>query len=420
MKRLLTNCTTASGQCNILIDNNIISYVGSEKPEHDELLDCTDLVVLPGMIDPHVHVRDLEAAYKETWKTASYAALAGGITTIMDMPNTIPATTSASGLEAKRKAAEDAYVRHYLHLGATTDNLDELRAILADNPADVVGIKVFLAGSSSNEVVTDPALLESVFQLAKEFNKVVLVHSEYQPVLDKWAAMAPEMEIEFHGMIRHREAAIEGTKLVLDLAQKVGNKLYLCHVSTQEELSLIEAAKAQCDHIYCEVTPHHLLLDDTMLKLVGNFGKVNPPLRAKADRLALIDALKRGVIDCLGSDHAPHSLDEKLQEYATAPSGIPGMETAIPMTYQLVADGEISLDAYYKLIAGNAAEIFGISNVGKIEPGYLADLAILDVHNFPPVISGFFQSKAKYSPFDGMSIAASLAYTIIDGEVYEK
>lgn len=420
MKRLLTNCTTAHGGCNILIDGERISYIGTEMPKHDEQIDCSELIVLPGMIDPHVHVRDLQAAYKETWETASHAALAGGVTTIMDMPNTIPPTTSQAGLNAKRQVAQNAMVHHFLHLGATADNLDELRTILQQIPEDVLGIKVFLAGSSSNEVVTDPAQLKAIFALAKEYNKVVLVHSEYQPILDAWQKMAPEQEIEFHGMIRNREAAIEGTKLVLELAQNVGNKLYICHVSTKEEVALIEAAKKQCNTIYCEITPHHLLLDDSVLKLVGNFGKVNPPLRSKNDRTAMLDALKRGVFDCIGTDHAPHAMDEKLREYAQAPSGFPGLETAIPLTYQMVADGEITLQEYYHLIAGNAAEIFGIPHTGKIAVGCRADLAIIDPQDFPPIISNMFYTKAAYSPFDGMSAAASVVYTVVGGEVYGK
>ena len=416
MKTLLTNCQTPDGIKNILIRDELIDYIGLEQPACDKKLDCINLIVFPGMIDPHVHVRDMEMAYKEIWETASNSAITGGITTIMDMPNTKPATTNLFGLNAKRKAAEKSKINYYIHLGATTNNLNELRSILEENSEDIVGIKVFLAGSSSNEVVKDSGKLEEIFLLAKEFDKVVLVHSELQSILDKWQKLILIQSIEFHNSIRHREAAIEGIKLMIDIAERIGAKLYICHVSTREELELIRAAKQKRENIFCEVTPHHLVLNESILEKVGNFGKVNPPLRTKDDNKALLEAVKDGTIDCIGTDHAPHLIDEKKQEYNKAPSGFPGLETAIPMTYFLVKDEYISLQRYSELISGNAVAIFGLEKVGKLEVGSKADLMILDPIKKEIIEPTLFKTKAKYSPFDGMIGHAKVKYTFVNGK----
>ncbi|RLC54522.1 MAG: hypothetical protein DRH79_00225 [Candidatus Cloacimonadota bacterium] len=416
MRTLLTNCQSPDGIKNIIIRDGIIDYIGSDLPEFDEKLDCANLIVLPGMIDPHVHVRDLEMTYKESWETASNAAIAGGITTIMDMPNTKPATTNFFGLNAKRKAAEKSKVNYYIHLGATTNNLNELRSILEGNPEDIIGIKLFLAGSSSNEVVEDPKKLEKIFLLAKEFDKVVLVHSEMQSILNKWQKLALVQSIEFHNSIRHREAAINGTRLMLDIAQKTGAKLYICHVSTREEIDLIRTAKRISTNIFSEVTPHHLILNETILKQAGNFGKVNPPLRTEADNEALLEAIKDRTIDCLGTDHAPHAVEEKRQEYSKAPSGFPGLETAIPQTYFLVKDEYISLRRYSELISCNAAYVFGLNNVGELKAGFKADLIILDPGFEEKVIPELFKTKAKYSPFEGVIGHTKVKYTFVNGE----
>ncbi|MDO9578517.1 MAG: dihydroorotase family protein [Candidatus Cloacimonadales bacterium] len=416
MKTLLQNCQTPDGIKNILIEDELIAYIGSQTPDHDELLDCKGLVILPGMIDPHVHVRDLEKAYKETWETASKAAIAGGITTIMDMPNNKPATTNLAGLRAKRKAAKKSLGNYKFHLGATENNLEELREILQENPEDVAGIKVFLAGSSSNEVVQNPEKLKAIFKLAKEFDKIVLIHSEMQSVLDKWQKQIPEQSIEFHNIIRNREAAIAGTKLVLNLAEITGAKLYICHVSTREEIELIRKAKRTNKNIFCEVTPHHLVLDETILQKVGNFGKVNPPLRTKEDNAALLEAIKDGTFDCLGTDHAPHSLEEKKQDYSKTPSGFPGLETAIPMTYFLVKENHISLEEYSKLISGNAAKIFGLEKRGKIKIGNFADLVLIDPNKEWKINSKKFHSKAKYSPFEGREVRGKVVMCFVNGK----
>lgn len=423
MKTLLKNCMLIEGIKDIIIeDDKIIDIYSSRKKRRleanfDQIIDIKNKLVLPGMIDAHVHVRDMEQNNKETWKTASLAALAGGVTTIIDMPNTIPATTNLNGLNTKREAAQKAKVNYKFHLGATENNIQELEQILKSDPSDVAGIKIFLVGSSSNEVVADVNKIKKIFKLAKKYNKVVLVHTEMQECLDKWQKLIEDKYIQNHDQLRNRECAIKGTDLVLQLANEIGNKLYICHISTKEEIELVR--KHKNNNIFCEVTPHHLTLEKSILDLVGNFGKVNPPLRTSEDNQALWEAVIDGTIDCVGSDHAPHTIDEKQQEYVNAPSGFPGLETTLPILIAEFNERKIPLERLVELTSTKPAEIFNFENRGKIEKGYFADLAVIETENEYPIIAALFQSKAKYSPFDGMGVQGKVIMTFVNGKRFE-
>ncbi len=440
MKTLLKNCMLIEGISDIIIeDDKIVEIKPCEKSPlqssqcydltsergtalavgcvtFDQVIDIKNKLVIPGMIDAHVHVRDMEQSNKETWETASLAALAGGVTTIIDMPNTIPATTNLRNLNSKREAAKKARVNYKFHLGATEHNLHELEQILMSDPSDVAGIKIFLAGSSSNEIVADENKIKEIFKLAKQYDKVVLVHSELQECLDSWQIIIEDKCIQNHDRLRNRECAIKGTELVLQLANEIGNKLYICHISTKEEIGLIN--KYKNINIFCEVTPHHLTLESSILDLVGNFGKVNPPLRTSEDNQALWEAVVDGTIDCIGSDHAPHTIDEKIANYNDAPSGFPGLETTLPILITEFNERKIPIKRLVELTSSNPAEIFEIKNRGKIEEGYFADLAVIDKENESPIIAALFQSKAKYSPFDGSMVNAFIDSVFVDGKKY--
>lgn len=420
---LLKNCRSVEGSRNIIIENDkIIEVFPSEnskkfKENFDNVINLKNKLIIPGMIDVHVHVRDMKMAYKETWETSSLAALAGGVTSIIDMPNTLPPTTDLKGLIKKREAAQKAKVNYKFHLGATEDNLKDLEEILTNDDSDIAGIKVFLAGSSSNDTITNVVKLKEIFQLAKEYNKVLLIHTEMQNCVDKWQNKIINKCIQNHDIIRNRECAIKGTELVLKLADEIGNRIYICHVSTKEEIELIRRYKSK--NIFCEVTPHHLVLARDILDLVGNFGKVNPPLRTKEDIRVLWDAIVDGTIDCIGSDHAPHTLDEKLIEYSKAVSGFPGLETSIPILITNFHERNISIKKMIELTCKNPAEIFKFMNRGSIKEGYFADLAIIDTENEFSVISALFQTKAKYSPFDRTVVKARVEMVFVNGRIYE-
>lgn len=428
MKTLLKNCRLTNGMHNILIEDDKIIFIQkiamSRKlfkkkrrleSESDEIIDIAGNLIIPGVIDPHVHVRDLEQADKEDWLSASKAALAGGITTIFDMPNTLPSTTNLVNLNLKRKAAEKSLINYKFYLGATQNNINEIEEILKTDPSDIAGIKVFLAASSSNEVIKDRETLKSIFKVARDFDKILVVHTELQELLDIWHKRLHYKSILKHNALRNRQCAIRGTKLVLDLAYEVRNKLYIAHISTAEEIDLIRAYKDSAD-IFCEVTPHHLLLNESVLNEAGNNGKVNPPLRSEKDNEALREAVIDGTIDIIGSDHAPHKLSEKEQEYLKAPSGFPGLETGLHLLLNEVNKGNLTIGKLVELTSRNPAEIFNLENRGEIKVGNFADLTVIDMNMKWKINASRFISKAKYSPFDGMGIQGKVIMTFVNGK----
>ncbi|MBT4575772.1 MAG: amidohydrolase family protein, partial [Candidatus Cloacimonetes bacterium] len=307
-------------------------------------------------------------------------------------------------------------VNYKFHLGATENNLQELHEILKNKPTDVAGIKVFLAGSSSNEVVADEDRLKDIFKLAKMYDKVVLVHTEMQDCLNKWQKIIEDKFIQNHDQLRNRECANKGTELVLRLANEIGNKLYICHISTKEEIELVKKYKSI--KIFCEVTPHHLTLEKSILELIGNFGKVNPPLRSADDNQVLWQAVLDGTIDCIGSDHAPHTIDEKIENYPNAPSGFPGLETTLPILITEFNERKIPIERLVELTSTKPAEIFNFEKRGKIKEGYFADITAINTENEYPIVASLFQSKAKYSPFDGSMVKAGIEAVFVNGKMY--
>ncbi|KQC09774.1 MAG: hypothetical protein APR54_00260 [Candidatus Cloacimonas sp. SDB] len=422
MKTLLKNCVTHRSVLNILIEDEKIAAlepVSDQKiSSYDRMIDIGDALVIPAMIDPHVHVRDLELSYKEDWTSASKAALAGGIATIFDMPNTRPATVDRASLDLKRKAAEKSLVQYKFYLGATSKNIDILNEILKDEPEDIAGIKVFLAASNSNEIIKDRKYLKRIFELAGKFNKIVVVHAELQSCLDIWKVSDLKHNILNHNELRNRMSAIEGTKICIDAAYEIGNKMSLAHISTQEEIECISIFK-NSDRIFCELTPHHLLLNSRILSKIGNIGKVNPPLRTAKDNEVLATAVRLGFVDYIGTDHAPHTLAEKLQDYESAPSGFPGLETALPVLLTAVREGTFGLEKMIEITSGRAAEIFELKNTGEIKVGNYADLAVIDRDVKYKIDPQNFLTKAKYSPFAAKEVTGKVLKTFVKGKMYE-
>ncbi|MBN1949039.1 MAG: dihydroorotase family protein [Candidatus Cloacimonetes bacterium] len=418
MSRILwKHCRTSEHEMvNILIQGQKIISVGSDEPRADEIFDLSGKIVLPGMIDPHVHMRDLGQKDKEDWTSGSRAALAGGVTTVFDMPNTVPATLDPETLELKRKFAEKSDINYKFYLGATEGNLDSLQAILRKNPDDVAGIKVFLAASSSREVITNRETLVAVCRLAREYDRIVCVHTELQECIDIWQASTLEPLAVNHHLLRNRVCAIEGTKICLDIANEIKCKLYIAHVTTEEEIELIRVFKND-NRIYCEVTPHHLLLEHTILEKIGNIGKVNPPLRTERDLAALWQGIEDGTVDTVGSDHAPHLLSEKGKPYQQAPAGFPGLETTLPLLINEFNQNRLDLQQIARLTSGNAARIFDLKEKGRIEPGCSADLSVIDPAAIYRVDPEKFASRARFSPFAGRELYGKVEMTMVNGSI---
>lgn len=416
MKILLKNATINGLIQNLLTDHETISYIGKNLPECDTEFDLTGMTILPGVIDPHTHIRDLNQTEKEDWTSASQAALRGGTTMVFDMPNNRPPTVNLEFLNLKREKAKLATVNYRFNVAATQQNLPQLKEILDTRSVDVAAIKLFLAGSNSNEYVDEPETLNRIFELSVQYQKTLIVHAEIQKCVEKHTAIYPDANIHLHNKIRNRECAIKATELMIALAKKFGNKVYIAHTSTAEEIDLIQNAKKQAS-IFCEITPHHLLLSEEILEKTGNYGKVNPPIRSKSDNQRLMLGIQQGVVDTIGTDHAPHTLHEKNKPYAEAPSGFPGLETSLSLLLNEVNKGNFSLERLIDLTSYNATQIFDIPLRGRLKEGYFADLAIVDLQKNRTIKAENFFSKAKYSPYEGRSLKGDVLMTFVNGKL---
>ncbi|NOZ34480.1 MAG: amidohydrolase family protein [Chlorobi bacterium] len=420
MKILLKNCKLNNETLNILIKDNIFDYIGKNVPDVDTEYDLKNLTVIPGVIDPHVHVRDLKQSKKEDWTSFSEAALKGGVTTVFDMPNTRPPTVNLQYLNLKREKAKAAKINYKFNIAATSQNIPELIEILDTKPEDVVALKLFLAGSNSNEFVDDKEIIKIIFEISLKYNLPVIIHTELQQCVDEYSLKVKNPTAADHNFIRNRECSVKGTELVISLAEEIGNKIYLAHISTAEEIDIIKENKNKC-RVFCEVTPHHLLLNEEILAKAGNFGKVNPPLRTKNDNKRIMQGINDGTVDTIGTDHAPHLLSEKLKDYSEAPSGFPSIEISLPLLLNELNKGNFTLKKLTELTSGKSAEIFNLKNRGKIAEGYFADLTVADLNKTWKIEAENFKTKAKYSPYEGMKGKGDVVMTFVNGKLkYQK
>ncbi len=416
MKLLLKNCKLKNQVQHILIEENIISYIGKNIPACENEIDMNNLTVIPGVIDPHVHVRDLKQSEKEDWTSASNAALRGGITMVFDMPNTRPPTVNLEYLNLKREKAQAAKINYMFNIAATTLNLPEVIEILETKPTDIAALKLFLAGSNSNEFVDDPEILKRIFDISLKYDLPVIVHTELQRCVKRYSEEIINPTVKNHNYIRNRECSIKGTEQLINLATNIGNTLYLAHTSTAEEIELVKANKTKCK-LYCETSPHHLLINEDILDSAGNFGKVNPPLRTKNDNDRIMQGIIEGTVETIGTDHAPHQLSEKLKKYTESPSGFPGLETSMPLLLNEVNKDSFSLEKLIELTSLNSTEIFKVKNKGKIEEGYSADITVIDMNKTWKIEANKFNTKAKYSPYEGMKGKGDVVMTFVNGEM---
>lgn len=414
MKTLLINCNINNKVQNLLINDSIIDYIGLATPNSDVVYDLQNKIVIPGMIDPHVHVRDLQQAEKEDWTSVSKAALKGGVTTIFDMPNNKPPTVNLKNLNLKREKAKLSQVNYMFNLAVTNNNLKDVENILKSKPNDISALKLFLAGSNSNEYVSDKEKIKQIFDLSNKFNIPVICHTEIQDCINKYSSEYKNPTIKNHNEIRNRECAIKGTELLIEIAKETGGIFYSAHTSTKEEIEIISKNKDKCK-VYCEVSPHHLLLNENVLDNAGNFGKVNPPLRTKEDNKAILDAINLGIVDTIGSDHAPHLISEKLQEYKNAPSGFPSIEIQMQLLLNEVNKSNFSIEKLINITSNNTANIFKLKNRGKVKEGYYADLTVIDMNKTWKVEARNFKTKAKYSPYEGMTGKGDVVMTFVNG-----
>jgi dihydroorotase (multifunctional complex type) len=379
-------------------------------------IDANGQWLLPGMIDDQVHFREPGAPAKGSIHTESRAAVAGGITSFMDMPNTNPATLTLEALaDKKRRAAINSVANYGFHFGVSRDNLDTVAAL---NPYEVAGVKVFMGASTGNMLVDDPQILERLFA---EVPTLLLAHCEHTPSIDANAANLRELFGErvppgAHPVIRNAEACYRSSSLAVELAKRHGTRLHVLHLTTARELALFEDKPLAQKRITAEVCLHHLLFDDRDYSKLGNLIKCNPAIKTQNDRDALRDAVNSNRLDVIGSDHAPHTWEEKQLPYTQAPSGLPLVQHALPALMELVADGVLPITTLVAKTSHRVADLFAIPDRGYLREGYWADLVLVEAQKLEvdrqPILS-----QCGWTPFAGRSFRHRVNATMVSGQI---
>ncbi len=408
----------------ILIEGEIIKQVAtsiSAKWADVKIIDAEGRYVLPGAIDDQVHFREPGLTHKANIATESKAAIAGGITSFIEMPNTNPQTTTIEKLEEKfEMAAKTSSANYSFMFGGTNDNLDE---ILKVDESTVAGLKLFLGSSTGNMLVDDPKVLEKIF---KSTSMVISVHCEDEGTIksnlkkhvDKYGDDIP---IEKHPIIRSEEACYMSSSTAIKLAKKTGARLHVFHLSTGKETSLFTNKIPLKDKkITAEVCIHHLWFSDEDYKKKGTLIKWNPAVKKASDRDQLWEALLDDTIDVIATDHAPHTIEEKKNVYTKAPSGGPLVQHALPAMLEMYHKGKISIEKIVEKMCHNPAILFQVDRRGYIKEGYFADLVLVDLNNPWTVKKENILYKCGWSPFEGSTFKSRITHTILNGSlVYE-
>jgi dihydroorotase len=396
----------------VLCKDGEIAKIGHfTPPAVDDSINAHGCIVLPGVIDSHVHFREPGEDHKETWETASKAAAKGGVTTVLDMPNNNPPTTTVQRLAAKRALVKGrSFVNYGFHFGATPTNADEI--LEADN---IASVKVYMGATTGDLLVEDDGALYGVFKACKQAGHLAMVHAENNALVRRFASdarKAGHSQPSVHGRIRDNVVAAEASSRAAILSKSVGNRLHLAHISTRQELNVVRLSQGR---VTCEATPHHLLLEEDAMESLGNYAKVNPPLREDVDRRALWRQFAS--IDCISSDHAPHTKEEKQRGYWEAPAGVPGVETLLPLMLNEVNRGRIELADVVEKLSAAPARIFGLETKGRIAEGMDADLTIVDMGLMKAVDDSSIVSKCGWSPFAGTMVRGWPVTTIVNGGI---
>jgi dihydroorotase len=397
----------------VLVDGSRIADIDPPIQTHaDEIVDASGLHLLPGVIDDQVHFREPGLTHKEDLTTASRACAKGGVTTFLEMPNTIPTTTSRERLAEKLSLAhEKSLVNFGFYIGATSDNLEELR--LAENTP---GIKIFIGSSTGDLLVDSQETLERIFA---ETSLPITAHCEDEATVRANAArLAGSHDVAVHSQIRDHAAAVIATRRAIDLAKRHNHRFHVLHVSTAAETELI------ADHgglITAEACPHHLLLNVDDYSRLGTLAQMNPSLKTAADNAALWSALNRGVIQVIATDHAPHTREEKAKPYPQSPSGMPIVENSLALMLNEVNQGRISLERVVKAMCDAPARVWDIVGKGRIEVGYDADLVLVDLTRQQIVLNEVQITKCGWSAWHGVTLTGWPVRTWVRGrEVFRE
>ena len=415
-------------QADIIVEDDRIKEIIPEgisacsTDSFDVVLDASGCYVLPGVIDSHVHFRDPGLTHKGDMHTESLAALAGGVTTVFDMPNTKPQTTTVETLHEKQTIAEQKmHVNYAFFPGVTNDNLEELQRI---DTTTIPGFKLFMGSSTGNMLVDREQALEAIFRFAGEKGITLMAHCEDTETINRHMAYYKQLtgsddpDVRLHPLIRNEEACMKSSELGVRLAQKYDTHFHIAHVSTACELDMIKGLGDAHRHITCEATVAHLLFSTVDYDTLGTRIKCNPAVKGFLDREALRRALVDDTVSTIGTDHAPHTLEEKSGGCAKAMSGMPMIQFSLISMLSLVDEGVLSMERLVQLMSHNPAKLFGVSQRGFLRQGYKADMAIVKQCDEPWTLTkDCILSRCGWSPLEGRQMQWRVKSTMLNGRV---
>ncbi len=401
----------------VYIKDGIIERIGKGFSHlfADTIIDATDLYLMPGIIDDQVHFREPGLTYKADIHSESKAAVAGGTTSFMEMPNTVPNTLSQALLQDKYDiAASSSYANYSFFMGASNDNYD---AVMQTNASNVCGIKIFMGSSTGNMLVDNQQVLEKLFA---NVPMLIATHCEDEATVKQNLAFFKEkygesLPHDIHAIIRNEAACYESSSMAVALAEKLNTRLHILHISSTEEIELFRTKKSK--KITSEVCVHHLWFTADDYKTLGNQIKCNPAIKNNSHAPALLQALKDDIFDVVATDHAPHTWDEKSKSYWEAPSGLPLVQHSLNVMLEFYHRGEISLEKIVQKMTHSVADCFKIDRRGYIKEGYHADLVLFDLNQTTTVSKSNLYSKCQWSPFEGQTFHSKINTTIVSGSI---
>ena len=396
---------------NISVKDGKIQKIGQVEEDAKDTIDAKGLIVLPGCMDTQTHFREPGSTDTEDLHSGSRAAIVGGITSVFEMPNTNPPTSTKKEFQRKLDLAKNRmYCNYAFYFGATADNANELADL--KNLEGCCGIKLFAGSSTGSLLVADEKDIEVVFQNS---SKVVAVHSEDEVILSINKKLIKKGDVHSHPIWRSDECAISSTRRIVRIAKRYNKKAHILHISTKQEIDFLAQHKG---NITFEITPQHLTIyaPDCYDKL-GTYAQMNPPIRDKSHYDRLWYAVKNNLNDTIGSDHAPHLKVNKDKEYPNSPSGMPGVQTLMPVMLNHINEGKLTLNQLINFVCENPVKIFGIRGKGFIREGFDADFTIVDMNKKITIKNKYIESKCGWSPFDGVKFKGTPVSTIIAGKL---
>lgn len=394
-----------------IIDGRVARIGAINANEAKEVFDATGLHVLPGVVDPQCHFREPGLTHKEDLGSGSAQAALGGVTAFFEMPNTQPNTDSPEQLAWKvARAKETSWVDFGFFIGATNENAEQLAAW--EVLEGCAGVKMFCGSSTGTLLVDKP---ENQRRVLKSGRKRVCCHSEDEARLKERKDLFAGKPVHFHPEWRDEDCAVISTRNLLQLAHETGRRLHVLHVTTAGEVPLLSANKHLASF---EVCPQHLTLSaPECYDRLGTLAQMNPPIRDARHQAALWEAIRNGAVDVLGSDHAPHTLEEKAKAWPASPSGMPGVQTLVPLMLNHVAEGRLTLERFVDLTSAGPARVFGMRAKGRLAPGYDADLTLVDLAAKKTITNDWSKSKCGWTPFDGMQVTGWPIATLVRGRI---